>query len=197
MEELEWEFQDENCRENVKLSDKNKTINHIGINSFRESHIKLKNKSGNKDKKYKVTVDLHMAKYTDIQIYRRPDLWIGVCNAEWKNHIYLDYVWGSVVDNNNKMTKKRAIYSNKIQDSITIIDRCIRKSKDATRLYSLSIESNNDGPIFNSIYQDEERKQLMLYTNVNMEFNVEVIGKTTNTKTYSSQQNHISIISKK
>ena len=116
------------------------------------------------DKTYKVTAT-RISDYTTLEI--------GVCiKQRWGETIYYDDCNGSIYDENDydflrsrttinlKDTKYQNINRLNPEDptlTLTIRDRCVGKSNDTSKIYSLSIESDDNEQLFNTFYQDEKR----------------------------------------
>lgn len=162
-EELKWELFDEYRRKDLQFSNRNKAVKHIaGIGVW----IKLEKNSENKDKKYKVIVKSRV---------KDKKLWIGVCCEKWERRINYNHFSGTINDNGNKI--KQIEKKLKRGDSLVIIDQCVKKIESASKIYSLSIESSDNEKLFDTFYQDEERKHLYLKIEPEIEIEVEVEGK--------------------
>ena len=178
MEDLEWDFAGKSDRKVLQFSNGNKNVKNIG-----ESYasIKLKNKTTNNDKEYKVTIKNEI-KYDDW-------LHIGVCDRDWGNRIYYDNRNGNIRDNDKEIKKLEKIL--KSGDSLKIKDTFYGKINDK-KVYKVSIHKNQE-KLCETFYSQEERKTLLLYIGPKIQLEVNVKGTIlTNNWQY---QNYLILIS--
>ena len=162
VDKLEWEFSREDRRDNLKFSNGNKNIKHVGEHGI---SIKLKNKTINKDRQYKVTIQSEI-KDDDF-------LNIGVCK-NWGKRIYYYHKHGNIKDNGYEIKKVKEKL--KFNDSLVIKDTCVAKLNNNEHVYFVSMFKNGD-EIFTSYYSEENRKTLLFGIGSRIEVEVNVKGK--------------------
>ena len=171
-EDLKWLGLDDNKKNLVKLSNKNKSLKHIG--EYDKVSMRLNNKSQYKDKTYKVTVKSIKSDESGFRI--------GVFNSGGPgSDIYYE---SSILTEYNPfiLENGHAIkpFPRKLRadDSLTIIDRCVKTAEGNEKLHFLSIIFNNENePLFNTFYQAKRRKQLWLILAPGTEVEVDVKSK--------------------
>lgn len=177
VEDLEWEFDDEDARKSLKFSNSNKTVKNVGENS---ELIKLKNKTINNDKEYNITIKNEI----------KDDDWltIGVCDRDWRKAIYYYHEDGNIYDNGRKI--KRLEYKLKVRDVIKIKDTFHGKINDK-KVFMLSIHKNQE-KVFVTFYCAEERRTLLLRIGANIQVDVDVKGNILTN--YWQYQNYLILI---
>ena len=162
VEDLEWEFDDEDARKSLKFSNSNKTVKNVGENS---ELIKLKNKTINNDKEYNITIKNEI----------KDDDWltIGVCDRDWRKAIYYYHEDGNIYDNGRKI--KRLEYKLKVRDVIKIKDTFHGKINDK-KVFKVSIHKNQE-ELYETFDSQEERKTLWLRLAPKTQVEVNLKGK--------------------
>ena len=173
MEELEWEFQNEKERDKLQISNRNRSLKNISASASGSDivRIKLKNKTIDNDREYRVTLKSGIDDYNWLSI--------GVCDLDWKKELCYDHSYGNIEDNSKEI--KALIEPNsqnraklKCGDYFEIKDLCIGKIAN-NNVHKVSMNKNGD-EVLTSFYCQQQRKDLYLLIGSKMQLEVDVKG---------------------
>ena len=165
VEELEWEFRDNNQRQGFDISNSGQTMKKKigGYASMRlNNQIRI-------NSKYKMNVRVKS------EVKNNALMRIGLVNSEhWDKSIVYDHRDGQICDNNQKI--KRVNTKLNKDSIIKIKNEIIRKTDNNEKIFKMSF-TINDVELCVFFYQDVQPKVPYLWLGVVVELDVEVISK--------------------